>query len=221
MAVATANVSNCPNAFLTAQVSECTLTIMAGETNVRTERLTAGERREEVLRAAIQEFAQFGLHGASTENIARRVGISQPYIFRLYGTKKVLFIAAVDACYGRMYRAFEAAVARARAEDSDVLMATGMAFGQLLGYRDELLVLLHGFAASHDVEVRDISRQRLGTIYRFIGEVSGASEDEVRGFIGQGMLLMVAAALDLPAVCQTEDWARELLGPAAHKLNQR
>lgn len=194
---------------------------MRNETPVRNERLTAEERREEVLRAAIQEFAQFGLHGASTENIARRVGISQPYIFRLYGTKKELFKAAVDACYERMYRDFSAAVARARAEGGDVLMATGEAFGQLLGYRDELLVLLHGFAASYDPEVRDVARQRFGEIYRYIGEQSGANEEELRGFIGQGMLLMVAAALDLPKLCESEDWARELLGPAVGKFTTR
>jgi AcrR family transcriptional regulator len=191
---------------------------MKSETPARGERLTAEERREEVLRAAIQEFAQFGLHGASTENIARRVGISQPYIFRLFGTKKDLFLAAVDACYARMYRDFEAAVARATTSGDDVLMATGMAFGQLLSYRDELLVLLHGFAASHDQDVRDLCRERFGLIYRFIGEQSGASEEELRGFIGQGMLLMIAAAIDLPAICNTEEWARDLLGPAAHKL---
>lgn len=194
---------------------------MDGGTAIRSERLTAEERREEVLRAAIVEFAQFGLHGASTENIARRVGISQPYIFRLFGTKKELFKAAVDACFERMYRAFEAAAARAKANGDDVMMATGMAFGQLLSYRDELLVLLHGFAASYDPDVREVARERLGAIYRFIGEESGASDEELRGFIAQGMLMMVAAALDLPSVCDTEDWARDLLGPAAHKLNQR
>jgi len=194
---------------------------MKSQTAVRNERMTAEDRREEVVRAAIQEFAQFGMHGASTENIARRAGISQPYIFRLFGTKKELFLAALDACYGRMNRAFEAAAARARADGDDVLMATAMAFGQLLGYRDELLVLLHGFAASHDLDVREASRERLGAIYRFIGEESGANEEELRAFIGQGMLMMVAAAIDLPLICETEAWARDLLGPAVRKLDPR
>ncbi len=195
---------------------------MKSATNPRPERLTADERREEVLRAAVQEFAQFGLHGASTENIARRVGISQPYIFRLFGTKKDLFMAAVDACHGRIYHAFEAAVAQARAEDRDVLEAMGEAFGQLLSHRDELLVLLHGFAAAHDPEVRDLCRQRFGAVYHFIGQVSGASEDELRGFMSHGMLLMVAAAMDLPALCDTEDWAQALLGQEMqHKFGPR
>ncbi|MFD5148334.1 helix-turn-helix domain-containing protein, partial [Streptomyces sp. NPDC058401] len=57
-------------------------------------RLSADERRETVLRAAIAEFATGGYHGTSTETIARRVGVSQPYLFRLFPTKRALFQAA-------------------------------------------------------------------------------------------------------------------------------
>ena len=39
-----------------------------------------------------------GLHGASTEDIAAAAGISQPYLFRLFGTKKELFLATVERC---------------------------------------------------------------------------------------------------------------------------
>jgi hypothetical protein len=89
----------------------------------------------------------------------------------------------------------------------------GRAFGQLLAYRDELLVLLHGFAAAYDPDVRAVARQRFGLIYHYVADVSGASEEELRHFFSHGMLLMVAAALDLPALCETEDWAQHLLGP--------
>ena len=57
-------------------------------TPTTTQRQSAEERREEILEAALVEFADRGLHGTSTEDIARRVGISQPYVFRLFGTKK-------------------------------------------------------------------------------------------------------------------------------------
>ena len=53
-----------------------------------TERHTAAERRDEILDAALNEFAERGLHGTSTDRIARRAGISQPYLFRLFGRKK-------------------------------------------------------------------------------------------------------------------------------------
>jgi AcrR family transcriptional regulator len=43
-----------------------------------TTRKTREVRRDEVLDAALEEFAELGLHRASTEDIARRAGISQP-----------------------------------------------------------------------------------------------------------------------------------------------
>src|SRR2546428_9919981 len=69
-------------------------------------RHTAEERRAEVLQAAVAEFALHGLHGTSTEMIARRIGISQPYIFRLFPSKKELFLAAIDQCFDRVEAAF-------------------------------------------------------------------------------------------------------------------
>ena len=41
-------------------------------------------------------FADHGAHGMSTETIAKAVGISQPYIFRLFGTKKELVKATIE-----------------------------------------------------------------------------------------------------------------------------
>ena len=78
-------------------------------------RKSAEERREEILDAALQEFAQRGLHGASTEDIARRAGISQPYVFRLFGTKKALFTAVVDRCFRQTHEMFARAAEGKRA----------------------------------------------------------------------------------------------------------
>src|SRR2546423_8745187 len=71
------------------------------------ERMSADERREAVLEAAMTEFALGGLHGTSGEAIASRAGISQPYLFRLFGTKKELFLAVVDRVFDRMLRALD------------------------------------------------------------------------------------------------------------------
>ena len=60
-----------------------------------TVRKSQGVRREEILAAAVEEFGEHGYHGGSTEGIARRAGISQPYVFRLFGTKQELFKAVV------------------------------------------------------------------------------------------------------------------------------
>ena len=72
-------------------------------------RQTAEERREAVLDAATREFARKGLHGASTDAIARAAGISQPYLFRLFGTKKELYLATSARRMEETYQAFERA----------------------------------------------------------------------------------------------------------------
>ena len=74
-----------------------------------TRRMSADERREAVLEVAIAEFAETGLQGTSTERIAAGAGISHPYLFRLFGTKKELFLACVERCFDRTRHAFEEA----------------------------------------------------------------------------------------------------------------
>src|ERR1700749_3408341 len=73
------------------------------------QRMPAAERREMVLEAAVAEFAAHGLAGTSTEDVARRAGISQPYLFRLFPTKKALFLALVERCFRGIEGAFTAA----------------------------------------------------------------------------------------------------------------
>src|ERR671938_1028191 len=93
---------------------------------VATERKTAEERRQAVLDAAMVEFADKGLDGASTDAIARRAGISQPYLFRLFGTKKELFIASVERCFAETLAMFREAAEGKRGQEA--LDAIGAAY---------------------------------------------------------------------------------------------
>ncbi len=170
--------------------------------------MSAEERREEVLDAAVAEFAAFGLHGASTEAIAERAGISQPYIFRLFGTKKELFIAAAGRVCDRIIAAFQEALA---AEPEDALHAMGQAYKGLLARREEFLMLLQAFAAAEDRDVLAVMRERFGDIYQRVTRVSGAPPEEIQRFMAYGTLLMVTTALDVPALVGREEWARQLL----------
>src|SRR5205823_15009288 len=81
-----------------------------------TERKTATERRDEILEAALVEFAAHGLDGGSTEAIAKAAGISQPYVFRLFGTKKELFLATIDMCMRGTLVMFQSAAAGLKGE---------------------------------------------------------------------------------------------------------
>jgi AcrR family transcriptional regulator len=175
-------------------------------------RQTAEVRREAVLRAAVVEFAEHGLHGTATEAIARRAGVSQPYVFRLYGTKKALFIAAVDRCHERVLAAFQRAAEEADRAGGDRWAAMGLAYVSLLADRDELLLMMQSFAACADPEIAEAVRDGFGRVTRFVASQPGATDEMVRAFMAEGMLLNVAAAINLPALVHTEDWARMCLG---------
>src|SRR5215471_2315704 len=117
-------------------------------------RRTAAERREEILEAALTEFADGGLHGASTDAIARRAGISQPYLFRLFGTKKELFLAVLERGFERTLEAFQLGVGRARGGESGVFDEMGKAYVELLASdRRILLAQMQSYAACDDAEV--------------------------------------------------------------------
>ena len=164
---------------------------MSGRKNHQ--RLSADLRREEILSAAVEEFARFGLYGTAVDAIAERVGISQPYIFRLFGTKKNLFIAAARQVFDRIQGAFAEAV---RSAPEHPLRAMGKAYEPLLSRRSELLVLLHAFAASGDPEVHKAVSERYAKLWGFVQKASGASREQVREFFGEGLGMTVDTALD-------------------------
>jgi AcrR family transcriptional regulator len=165
-------------------------------------RLSADERRVEVIEAAVKAFASGGLHGTSTEDVARLAGVSQPYLFRLFGTKRELFLAAVDRSMTRIAETFEDAARHpapeAQAVGYDpVLMAMGHRYQELLKDQTLLRMQLHAFAASDDPEVRRFVRAHFSALVNRVAALSGVPVEALRAFFAEGMLLNVAAALDL------------------------
>src|ERR671924_965242 len=120
-----------------------------------TERKSAAERRDEILEAALVEFAAHGLDGGSTEAIARTVGISQPYVFRLFGTKKELFMATVERCMRGTLEMFRTASAGLTGEAA--LRAIGDAYVQRLASDPTYFhAQMQAYAASDDPDIRDV-----------------------------------------------------------------
>lgn len=159
-------------------------------------RKTAEERRTTVLAAARAHFADHGYHGASTEAIARDAGISQPYLFRLFGTKKGLFIAASGACLADTLAAFREAADGLTG--ADALMAMGARYGELLADRQMLKAQMQAYAAAcDDADIRESVRAGYGAIVEYVERVSQAPADVVTVFFAKGMLMNVFAALDV------------------------
>jgi AcrR family transcriptional regulator len=133
---------------------------------VATERKSAAERREEILEAALAEFALRGLAGGSTEAIAKAVGISQPYVFRLFGTKKELFMATVERCLRGTLELMRTASAGLKGED--VLQAIAGAYRERLANPTYLHAQMQSYAACGDPEIREVVRRGYGDLFEYV-----------------------------------------------------
>jgi AcrR family transcriptional regulator len=171
-------------------------------------RQTAEQRRESILDAAMIEFGLKGLHGTSTDDIARRAGISQPYLFRLFRTKHELFLATVERCFARTEQTFrEAAVGDTPKER---LHSMGRAYCEMLADRPKLMMQMQAYVACEDEAVRETVRRNYEHLYHEVCHLAGATPEEMREWFSLGMFLNVMAAMDAPAI--TRPWARELMG---------
>jgi AcrR family transcriptional regulator len=172
--------------------------------------MQVADRRRLLVDAAITEFGEHGFDGTTTDAIARRAGISQPYVVRLFGTKKALFLAAIERCFELVVELFREAAARA--PRGEALAAMGAAYVGELEHRERLLFQLQSYAASADPEVRDLVRRHYGDLWNEARELSGADGAALQAFFATGMLLTVGAAIGVPELTGTDAWARALLG---------
>jgi AcrR family transcriptional regulator len=170
-------------------------------------RQTADERRVAVLDAATHEFAVRGLYGASTENIARAAGISQPYLFRLFGSKKGLYLAASNRCADELYTVF----ARAAEGKSgvDVLHAMGDAYAEVMQDRDRLMLMLKSWTSCDDPDIARHTRSAWRNLVDLAEQASGEPADVVSRFFADGMLITIFMSLNL--VDDPEPWSTRLL----------
>jgi AcrR family transcriptional regulator len=171
-------------------------------------RQTAEERRKSILDAALLEFAAKGLDGTSTEDVARRAGISQPYVFRLFGTKKKLFAEACRRCMREVREAMAAAAEGKSGEEA--LSAMGAAYVELLEADPRRLKLqMHMYAASDEPEIRKVAREGFGELVTFAEGVSGLTGKRITQFFARGMLINVIAAMGVRD--GGIDWADRLI----------
>ena len=178
--------------------------------------LSAEERRDDVLDAALIEFAERGLVGTSTEDIARRAGISQPYLFRLFGTKKALFTATVTRCFRETLEMFQRAAEGKRGEEALHAMGEAYVAELVTGDRVRLRAQLQAYAACDDPEIQAVVRNGFGDLVAYAQRVSGLPDEEISRFFATGMLLNVLASMQV--MTDPEPWAQQLLEGCGKEL---
>jgi AcrR family transcriptional regulator len=196
-------------------VSETAAAGGGGATTVRPRRrVPAAERREELIEAAVAEFARGGLHGTSVGRIAQRVGVAQPYVFALFPTKQDLFIAAVERGFDRVEATFREGAATvgqggepAEGCEEETLAAMGSAYKELLVRdRDCLMLQLQSYAACDEPAIRERVLRRFAGLVALAGELSGMQGEELDDYFRHGMALNVAAAMGVPDIATGEAW---------------
>lgn len=169
-------------------------------------RMSAERRREDLIVAAIDEFASSGLHGTPVQRIAYRAGVAQPYVFSLFATKRDLFVAAVERVFERLGDLFtEAAIEFERAHagvtyaHTDILHAIGCRYLKLVASNRPLLMLqLQAYAACDDQMIRERVSAAYERLSLRIRQLSAADDDELRGFVSQGMWPIIQTAMTRP-----------------------
>ena len=170
-------------------------------------RLTAAERKDQILDAALVVFAERGYEGASTEDIARAAGISQPYLFRLFGTKKELYIASVARCFRETLEMFQRAAEGLRGEEA--LHAIGQAYrDQLDRDRTYLRAQMQSYAACDDADICAVVRAGYGDLVAYVRRVSGEDWPAIWSFFASGMMLNVMASMGVTS--DPDPWMVEL-----------
>ena len=158
-------------------------------------RMSAEERREQVIGEAIAVFARFGYEGATTAAIAARVGVTQPYLFKLFPTKKDLFLAASRRNMVDTLNFLRDAAGGLTGRDA--LGAMGEAYSEKLkSDRSWLQMQLQSYSACEDEDIQRQTRHCLQDLWNGISALAtGVSIEEVVTFFATGMFCNVIAAV--------------------------
>jgi len=184
------------------------------------QRVPAAERRDALIAAAVHEFAHGGLYGTPVDRIARRVGVAQPYVFSLFGSKRELFLAAVQRSFedvsGWLTEAAEAFDPAIALPDTDVMKAMGQHYVDRLGSdRDHLMLQLQAYAACDDEVIRDRVRTLYARLVEHVQQLTGADQERIDNFFRYGMWLNVAAAMSVPDLSVGCEWVQAELAEDA------
>ncbi len=156
-----------------------------------------------MLDAAVQAFARGGYHGATTAEVASFAGVSQPRIIQVFGTKLELFLEAHRYAGDLILEALAADVRPPF--DAQLL---GRAYAELVTRRPELsLMIFNALAAAREPQIAEEARRLFHQIVRLLREQGGAADDELSTFLGRGMLINAALAMQLLGGDDDTDWA--------------
>ena len=133
-------------------------------------RLPAAERRQAILEAAMRVFSQGSYAGATTAEIAREAGVSEPVLYRHFASKRDLYFACLDEAWTRLKEAFAAVIAEVGPEQAPLAIGrTGLGLRALRVLPPNLWIA--GIVeASEDDEIARHVRAHMREVHDFIAD---------------------------------------------------
>jgi TetR/AcrR family transcriptional regulator len=171
-------------------------------------RLRAEERREAVLDTACRVFGRCSYRNATTAEIAREAGVTEPILYRHFDSKRALYLACVDETWERVRTAWEEALAN-EDDPREWLPEMGRAFA---AFKENQAALANLWAqalaeAGDEPELRRHLRRHVRDVHEFVAGVieRGQATDAIARdrdahaeawiFIALGLLATIAGRL--------------------------
>ncbi len=147
-------------------------------------RLSSEERREEFVQKAIEFFAEEGFE-SSTRELAKRLGVTQPLLYRYFSSKDELIAEVYEAVYVRRWRAeWDAMLADRNVPLRARLIAFYAAYTDVVFQRDWMRIFLFAGMKDGEINRRYIDRVKtriLEPIVREYRHENGLAKGRVRG----------------------------------------
>ncbi|MEC0128145.1 TetR/AcrR family transcriptional regulator [Paenibacillus pabuli] len=161
----------------------------------------SANRRNDIISAAIEVFAEIGYYRATTAQVAEKAQISQPYIFRFFKTKEALLLTALEVSWTRVIESFRSVVEKATPDqlENDLIEA----YDKILeSHKNELLLQMQAQTIREEV-IRQAMQKGISDVRTMVLEAftaAGIANPTQRTmiFLAIGMLCNVSTALDMP-----------------------
>jgi AcrR family transcriptional regulator len=158
-------------------------------------RVSADQRRAQAVAAGLNAFGELGITTAAVQAIADAIGVSQPYVFRLFGSRRDIVLACIDELEERIRRAFELGTVAAPA---DAWAAMGAGFRALLADGVLASFWLQASAAGRSDPVIAERCRRFYARLLAVGErLTGAGTEELAAAFGRGAAVVLLQALGI------------------------
>ncbi len=148
------------------------------------------EKRREILPALADAFTELGYRRATTQSLARRCGIQENVLYRLWPDKKAMFIAAIEHVYDFSETTWLRLLETAPADGGGarrLLEFESIHHGEFGHYR----IIFTGLGETDDPEIRKALKSMFTRFHRFL--LAQLVSQPKRGRSGAGIPPALAA----------------------------